>query len=652
MNLPLFLLFFILIPLQSSASDKNSPDYVTSGLCQSCHQDQYQKWHQSHHSWAWREPSSKNLLGNFNKASFKHDGFNYRFLTEGGKYFVIADNASGESTKYKVHSVVGVTPLQQYLVETEKGKLQALDVSWDAVQNRWYHLYPDIDTSAGNGLHWTGAYKNWNSRCAECHVTGYEKRYDPRKDTYNSVQAEIGVGCEACHGPGEAHMSWAKQPDKFSASDWQGIDKLGLVPTYKAGDAASEINLCAGCHSRREPLGANSPPEGAHFTNHYRLSLLRENLYFPDGQIKDEVYVYGSFLQSKMYTRGVRCTNCHDAHTYQLKLKGNAICTQCHNPKGNPQFATLKKADYDAPSHHFHETNSEGAACVNCHMPERNYMVVDGRRDHGFRIPRPSLSEKIGAPDVCTGCHQDKSLAWAAASINKQFPESSQSGPHFSEVFSAIGASALERSIEDLIKLANNQTLPAIVRATALERSVNLPHALTAQEVQVFTEDQDALVRMASTGLLRNLDDENKVPLLMPLLQDASKSVRIEAAKAMLGVPVQGVPEKNRKHLQRAMKELQRSMLAKADFPEGQMVLGGVALTLKNFNAASQAFQQAIDMDPQLVEAWVILIRIKAALGQASEARKLLLKAIQNNSESYEIEQLAASLGLSIGRKR
>lgn len=645
-----FCLLLLFLPAVLYASEQKAPDYVSSSACSSCHEEQFRNWSDSHHSWAWREPIPENVLGDFDDASFEHNGFTYRFLQEGKQYFVVADSQSGKAERYLVHSVVGVTPLQQYLVHTGKGRLQALDVAWDTEKGRWYHLYPDIDTSAGNGLHWSGTYKNWNSRCAECHVTGYEKRYDPRKDTYNSVQAEIGVGCEACHGPGEAHMSWAKQPDKFNASDWQGIDKLGFVPTHKVGDAASEINLCAVCHSRREPLGADSPPEGADFSDHYRLSLLRESLYFPDGQIKDEVYVYGSFLQSRMYARGVRCTHCHDAHNYGLKMKGNALCTQCHNVKGNSAFPSLLKAEYDSSGHHFHAENSKAAECTSCHMPERNYMIVDGRRDHGFRLPRPGLAEKIGSPDVCTACHQDKSSQWAARVIQTRFPESGQKSRHFSEVFASIGVSALNRSVNDLLKLAKDIDLPAIVRATALERCSGLPHALTADDIKVLAEDRSNLVRMASIGLVRNLPAGQKTSLLIPLLGDVARSVRIEAAKAMLDISPKEIPASNRQVLDASMKEFQNSMLAKSDFPEGQMVLGGVALTLKRFQVASTAFERAVSMDPQLVEGWMILIRIKLALGEISAARQFLVQAIQNNPDSYEIEQLAGSMGMQLKR--
>ncbi len=627
------------------------PAYSTSQQCQSCHEAEYKTWSDSHHSWAWRSPTADNVLADFNDTSFEHAGFTYRFVTEGDRYFVIADNALGESQKYQVHSVAGVTPLQQYLVETERGRLQALDVSWDTLQKRWYHLYPGIDTSAGNGLHWTGPYKNWNARCVECHVTGFEKNYNLRTDTYSSRQAEMGVGCEACHGPGEAHVSWAKQPDSFDPDIWHNVGQSGLLSAYRPGDAASQINLCAACHSRREPLGADSPPEGAPFTDHYKLSLLRDELYFPDGQIKEEVYVYGSFLQSKMYASGVQCSNCHNPHSNELIAQGNAICTQCHNPQGRPEFPSLTKANYDSPEHHFHEVGSEAAACVSCHMPDRNYMVVDPRRDHSFRVPDPLLSEKTGSPDVCTSCHQGNSYEWAATSIRQYFTEAEADNPHFSEVFAAVGAVAAQQSVRGLIAIASDKTQADIVRASALERCTTLPHNLSAADLKPFAADESALVRMTAARLLRDTAaDPERQSIVMPLLRDPAKSVRIETAKLMLGTPPDQLSSRDRSALQSAIREFQESMIAKSDYPEGQMVLGGVALSLKNYPAAIQAFERATAMDPQLLQAWSILIRMKQALGDAGGARTALVTALQNNPDSYELEELANSMGMQLRR--
>ncbi len=638
-----FLFTDVVVATKSPISSESlkSPEYVTSSSCQGCHLDEYINWKNSHHGWAWRLPEKENVLGDFNDQNFEHASVNYQFKTEDGEYFIIADNADGELIRYKIHSVVGVTPLQQYLVETENGRLQSLDVVWDTIKKRWYHLYPGEDTSAGNGMHWSGVYKNWNSRCAECHATDYKKNYSPKKDSYASTQSEIGVGCEACHGPGSGHVEWANSPGDFSLDAWHKVDEHGLTTAYIKNDAASEINLCASCHSRREPTGADGPVPGSLFSDNYHLSLLRDGLYFPDGQIHDEVYVYGSFLQSKMYAKGVTCTNCHDAHTYELKAQGNAVCTQCHNQSGNTQFPSLTKKHYDDSSHHFHQ-QAEGSQCVECHMPERNYMIVDGRRDHSFRIPRPDLTENLGVPNACNQCHSDQTASWALEEIKKRYPEGRLTQNHaFAEVLASTSENQFNpENVKQLILLAGNKALPGIVRASALSRLMPVADSVDISQIDPFLSDDNEWVRAAAANLVAMSSHESKQAKLAPLLKDPFKSVRLRAIKAFINADLNSLKFSVALDVRRVMKEYQQSLADKADFPENQMAIAGLALTMKNIPAAVNGFNKAVNMDPQLVQAWVMLARIHAAVGQLDEMKKTLEKAIAANPDVPELKQM------------
>ena len=198
-------------------------------------------------------------------------------------------------------------------------------------------------------------------------------------------------------------------------------------------------------------------------------ALLTENLYYPDGQILEEVYVYGSFIQSKMYHAGVRCSDCHNPHTLRPVKAGNALCTQCHSKTPNPNFGTLMAKDYTSNQHHFHGVNSSGAQCVNCHMPSKKYMVVDPRRDHSFRVPRPDLSVKLGIPNACNMCHKDKPFQWANDTVAAWYGPR-QPAPHFAEVITA-GRNGKAEAVPKIIALATDTKQPAIIRATVLELS-------------------------------------------------------------------------------------------------------------------------------------------------------------------------------------
>ncbi|MCH8166504.1 MAG: hypothetical protein IIC03_01025 [Proteobacteria bacterium] len=418
---------------------------------------------------------------------------------------------------FEVTGVAGVAPLQQYLLATGAGRLQAFDIVWDVEGERWYHLYPDQDLPPGDGLHWTGPYKNWNARCAECHATGFVKNYDAGARGYDSRQAETGVGCEACHGPGSAHVAWAKAPQGYDPAAWPGSTAKGFTIGFGAGSPETEIEQCAGCHSRREPFGDGNPLPGTAFHDAYRLALLRADLYHPDGTIKDEVYVYGSFLQSRMSANGVRCSDCHDPHTAGLKAEGSAVCAQCHSPAGNQRFPTLRLADYDDPSHHFHPKDSAGAQCVGCHMIERTYMGIDGRRDHSFRIPRPDLFLATGAPNACTDCHAERNAAWAAAQIAQRFSDSDRRGPHFSRTFAAARHDPAA-SAENLLGIAERDGLPGMIRASALDLLRPVADAAIAARAAPLIGDDDK--KLGSMIMIEDISTEKRMKSTMSRYMD------------------------------------------------------------------------------------------------------------------------------------
>ncbi len=572
------------------------------------------------------------MLGDFDATTFAHRGKSTRFETRNGHFFLVTEGPDGVPAEYRVIGAVGVAPLQQYLVETEAGRLQVLDTAWDPVAKRWYHLYPDQDLPPGDGLHWSGPYKNWNARCAECHATGYEKHYDPSARRYASTQAEIGVGCEACHGPGEAHVAWARDPGGFDPAAWPGTHPSGLTIAFDADHAEAEIQQCAGCHARREPIGDASPRPGTLFADSYRLALLSGDLYHADGQIKEEVYEYGSFLQSKMYARGVRCSSCHEPHSAELRAEGNAVCAQCHGPAGNPDFPSLKKAAYDTPNHHFHKPGTDGAECKSCHMIERVYMGIDGRRDHSFRVPRPDLTVLLGTPNACNDCHRDKSGEWAAAEVARRFPDSAHRGPTFAKPFAAAWSGVDEaNAIEMLLNIAFDQTGAGIIRATALTLLQRYATPQIADRTAPALQDTDPLVRAAALPLQRPASLPVRVERIVPLLQDPMKSVRIEAARSLLDVPRSLYPSGAGPIASSAIGEYRASLVAKADFPESQMAIAGTALTLRNFPAAEQAFAEAVRMDPQLVDGWVMLARIRMAEGRLRAAEEALRDGLTAN---------------------
>ncbi len=619
------------------------PSYVGSDACVDCHDDAFKAWSGSHHALAWTAPTPDNILADFEGTSFSLNGEISKFEREGDTSYVTTPGPDGKDTRYPLAGVVGIEPLQQYLLETAPGKLQSFDVVWDTEEGRWYHLYPDQELKPGEGLHWTGPYKTWNTRCAECHATDYDKAYDPLTATYSSSQAEIGVGCEACHGPSKAHLEWAELQDNFDHAAWTDVGLKGLTLNFDALDAAAEISQCAGCHSRREPFGDRSPEPGTPFHDSYRLALLREGAYHADGQIQDEVYVYGSFLQSKMYDKGVRCSDCHDPHAARLKADGNAVCTQCHSTAGNTRFPTLPLADYDSPEHHFHPEASDGAQCKSCHMIERVYMGTDGRRDHSFRVPRPDLTVEIGTPNACNDCHTDQTAAWAAQVLDEKFPDSAHRGPHFATTFAAARVAPATQT-SALMDIARETSMPGIVRASALDLLGLASTPDIADLMEPLLADEDPLVRAAAVSVQRGAEPVTRVQRLANLLGDPVKLVRLATVREFLDAPPMRLPDRLQRNLESAMAEWQGGLTARADFPETQMILGGLGLTMRNMPAALAAFGEAVEQDPQMEDAWVMMIRIQAAVGDVTGARATVRRGLIKNPDSAILRQYLLEL--------
>ncbi|KGJ03082.1 hypothetical protein IT41_15330 [Paracoccus halophilus] len=621
-----------------------APGYIGSEACAACHRQETSDWSGSHHARAWQSPAPDTVLGDFSGRQVTFGGSVVRFSAQGGAYSVAITEPDGTRAVHEITDVVGIAPLQQYLVETAPGRKQALDFAWDVAGGRWYDLYPDQDDLPADGLHWSGPYKNWNARCAVCHATGYDKNYLPQSHSYQSSQAEVGVGCEACHGPGRAHAEWAGAPDRDDAAVWPGLSASGLTATFPKDDPEAQIQVCAGCHSRRSALTDESPVPGTSFHDSYELALVdADRLYHPDGAIRDEVYVYGSFLQSKMYRSGVRCSDCHNPHSARLKAEGNAVCTQCHSPAGNTRFPSLKPADYDSPDHHFHAQGSQGGQCRNCHMKAQLYMGIDERSDHAFRIPRPDLAAQTGAPLACLDCHADKDAGWADDAILARFPDADR-GPHFAQVFAHGETGGDGETLDRLFDIAGDGDEAAIIRASALRLAA--PHMRQADTERAASHlgAGDALIRAAAIPLQRSASASDRLRRIAPLLEDPARSVRIAAAKELLQTPDIPVPPEYQGPYRQGVREIQEWLLANADFPEGQLALAGTALALRNIPAALAAFAEAAAQDPQLVDAWVMQVRLLAAQNRILAARETLSRAMAANPGDVRLLSLDLEL--------
>lgn len=602
---------------------KEPAGYAAAATCLGCHQAQAAQWQGSDHDWAMREPNPGSVLGNFDGARFDEAGVSARFFRQGERYFVNTEGADGKPTDFEVSYTFGHYPLQQYLVAFPGGRLQALTLAWDSRAKgqggqRWFSLYPGQRFAPNDPLHWTGRYQNWNAMCADCHSSNLQKHYDDQQDSFATTWHEQNVGCQACHGPGQAHVQWAgKHP---AGTAYASALDAGLPVDFKAAGSQGLVEQCAFCHSRRQSLGVGQQPGKSQFDATLPATL-RADLYHADGQIDGEVYVYGSFTQSKMYAAGVSCTDCHNPHTLKLKVEGNGLCQQCHNTQPPERFPSLQAKAYDNPEHHHHAAGSPGAQCVNCHMPAKTYMQVDPRRDHSFRLPRPDLTAKTASPDACTACHQDQSPAWAAKAIESWFAQP-QRPPHYGEPLQAARLGQSD-SLGQLRAVIADLGKPAIVRASAAEQLVDLGQPALPTLRQAL-QDASPVVRAYAIPGFAVLPPLERVNTLMPLLNDPTLAVRDEAVRALAGIPLMALPAERRDLFKAQRADYERRLRGNADMPGNRLNLS-VWLEREGRELEAMAqLRQALRMDPYFAPARVNLVTLANRTLRQNEAEQVL----------------------------
>lgn len=613
------------------------PRWVGAEKCKSCHEGEFKQWQGSHHDWAMKPAQEDSVLGDFNNASFKHFGQLSEFYVRDGQYFVKTDNQDGDLQEYKIAYTFGFYPLQQYLVDIGSGRYQALLTAWDSRPKleggqRWFHLYPDEKIPAGDPLHWTGAYFNWNSRCAECHSTKLERNYDPLKNQYNTTWSDINVACESCHGAGGQHVDWAKSISKLSkqtdAADKKikRLDSVGRwlhsadrdtakrdIGLRKANEVDEQAAICGSCHSRRRLLKEPYKHKaGESFFEGHSLQRLQEPLYHADGQIRDEVYVLGSFMQSKMYKQGVQCSNCHEPHSLKLRAPGNGVCAQCHKP-----------SVFDRPEHHHHKAGSDGALCVNCHMPETTYMVVDPRRDHSLRIPRPDLSETDGTPNACTSCHEGKEPSWAAGYFKKWLLESGKSVPQTPVL--------VNQSSADIMSVIGNAG--ALNQATLLNRLAGQADEASMLLAQNRLHHDEPLVREAAVEFMELLPLPARVNELVGLLDEPVYSVRVVLGRVLSAVAERSsdglvITASQRKKIQALSQEYWATLILHQDTAAAQINMGLFKLSRGEMAAAEKYYLSALMLESNHLGALLNLADLYRQQNKAKKSLSYLQQAV------------------------
>ena len=572
---------------------------------------------------AMQPPNDSTVKGNFNNVSFTADGVTSRFFKKEGKYIINTQGEDGKNHDYEVKYTFGFTPLQQYLIEFPGGRMQVPRVSWDAKQNKWYHQYAGQKIPSHDWLHWTGNAQNWNTMCASCHSTNLQKNYSIEKDSYSTTYSSINVSCESCHGPGKKHIEYANS-DEYK----KGVKVTGsYIHLSVKSSQTAQLTTCAPCHARKAEISA-SLIQSDEILDNYIPEIPTTEFFHADGQVDDEDYIYTSFLQSKMFRRGVMCSNCHNPHSAKPVLFSNETCLQCHTKT------------YDSPAHDFHPEGIAALDCKSCHMPGKVYMGNDLRHDHSFRVPRPDLTVKYGTPNACASCHANKSAQWASEAVVKWY------GPnrkyHFAE--DLIPGSKLDAESEaHLLKLFPDTTVPNIVKATAAHYLGSIPTQNSLAALTNCLTHPDAQVRYRALKSLSSFEYVNWVNAVGPLLTDKVRGVRIAAAELFESIPATQIPAQFNQPFRAAANEEQNYLLYQADFAIGNLLIADHYFKIQDYPNAEKFYVRGLKKDSLMNYARLNLSTVYNTQGKNDKALEELLIASRIDPSN---ERIFYNLGL------
>jgi tetratricopeptide (TPR) repeat protein len=575
-------------------------------------------------------PNDSSVLGNFNDQQLQVDGVNSQFFKKGNNYYINTEGEDGINHDYLVKYTFGYFPLQQYLIEFPAGRMQSARVSWDSRNKKWFHQYANQKIPSHDWLHWTGNSQNWNTMCASCHSTNLQKNYNLEQDSYRTTFHEINVSCESCHGAGKSHIDYIN-------TDYKSGNKVigSMIKIAKGTDQTLQINNCAPCHARASSITSdafNTTVHSKEIMDHLIPEIPSTEHYFADGQANDEDYTYTSFVQSKMYARGVVCSNCHNPHSGKLILTGNAACMKCHTK------------NYDSPAHTFHQIGTTGAECKNCHMPGKVYMGNDTRFDHTFRVPRPDLSVQYATPNACNNCHTDKTAKWSADAIIKWY------GPnrkyHFAEDLIPGSNANNVNATKHLIKLLNDTSNPAIIQATAANYLANHQTNESLTALLKCLSNGNAQVRYRALKSLANFSSDTWINQAGILLTDPVRAVRIAAADLYNNLPNDKIPAEVFEPYSKAKQELETYLTYQADFSVGNIMLGDYFLKQKNYSDAEKFYQRGLKKDAAINYARFNLSAAYNAENKNQEALAILLEAKKIDPKN---DRVYFNLGLLYG---
>ena len=358
-------------------------NYVGAKKCQECHSDIYKGWLSTYHPYKFQRATKDTIIGDFEKNNkLVTEDLNATMIKKDGKYFISTKGPDGKVRDYPVQYVIGEFWKQLYVTEFPNGELHILPSMWIVEKKEWKRT-----------KYWPKAV--YQFKCSGCHNTGTQINYDKEKNTFDTKWADLGVACEACHGPGSEHVVADKSQKAFT-----------IVNPARIPDPARAAMVCGACHTRGStPDGKYDYPYGYKPGDYLDFIFAEKPKLHPDDTSKANRQQYIDWKKSGHAKAGVLCWDCHFVHQKgvankaQTKLPGSKLCLSCHKVESKGV-------------HGIHSVNN----CVGCHMPALGKRAVKGDvHSHQFRVIPPKDSIEAGGvdkqPNSCSSCHFHKNAA-------------------------------------------------------------------------------------------------------------------------------------------------------------------------------------------------------------------------------------------------
>ena len=537
--------------------------------------------------------------------------------------WVLERGPRGEK-RLRIAHVMGGKNVYYFLTPMERGRLQTLPIAYDVRTREWFDTaasgvrhFPGAGTDAP--VHWTDPMYTFNTSCHGCHVSQLSVNYDLKTDAYRTTWAEPGINCESCHGPAQEHVRVCQ-----AAPEGQTPRDLKIISTKSF--TAEQINsMCGSCHAKMSPVSVSFKP-GDRYFDHFDLTTLEHPDFYPDGRDLGENYTMTTWGMSPCVKSGkLDCMHCHTSSgRYRFKdtAHPNAACSPCHQERVE-----------NAAAHTHHQADSTGNRCVACHMPTTDFARMT-RSDHSMRPPTPAATLKFKSPNACNLCHSDKDPAWADQYVRQWHQRDYQQA-------------VLDRAaLVDAARRSDGSRLDAILAyigskdrdeifATSLIRLLYRCESQTKRPaiLKALQEDSSPLVRAAAAQALDGYVTAESIKSLARATGDEYLLVRVRAAAALAGIPVEtqnlaSLPEEQRAAAKRAAMELLAALNARPDDYASHYNLGNLHMQRGDQEKALASYQTAIQLRPNFVPPHVNVAFVHNAQGRNDLAEASLRRAI------------------------